>query len=306
MTLSHFPQFTNLPLELQREIWKTILDEDPEPTVHIFRWDDDDEFLSEQHGHLLPELVDTDLHPLMHVCHESRSMARKQLQFRDPLADGTCLGPCRAFRPDLDAVYVSSRDWPVFFFEGFLRHHSQEERPQRQGQATAALQHLALDARVVGVGALDGLRDVARHLGRFGGLRTVSVVFSEEGWVPRDHVPTGDMGYRLVSCARGQTVWNAPAGEVKRRDMDAWEVVRGFEEALLSQVGVGVGVGVGVLDENRDLEDDDGDGNNAGRFRFRVIAQNIVPKGRKHAYYDAGDSGWVKSIFRGVRGLLLS
>lgn len=292
MTLSHFPQFTNLPLELQREIWQTILDEYPEPTVHIFRWDDDDESQTEQHGHLLPELVDTDVNPLMHVCHESRSMARKQLQFRYILADGTCLGPCRPFRLDLDAVYVSSRDWPVFFFEGFLRHHSGRERQ------AAALQHLALDARVVGVGALDGVRDVARHLGRFGGLRTVSVVFSEEGWVPRDHVPTGDMGYRLVGCARGQTVWNAPAGEVKRRDMDPWEVVRGFE-ALLSQVGVGVGLG--ASDESRDL-----DGNNTGRFRFRVIPQNIVPQGRKHAYYDTEDSGWVKSIFSGVRGCLLS
>lgn len=270
-----FHQFTSLPLELQREVWQRTLDDELEPTVHVFRGDE-----SEHHWRL-PEVVDMDISPLMHVCHESRSIARKQLKFRQNLDDGTCLGACREFRPDLDAIYVSSRDWSLFFFEGFL-----DSNPDQ----AAALQHLALDARVIG--AMGGVQDFSQHVLKFGGLRTVSIVFSEEGWVPRDHVPTGSIQYRLVDCAPGQTVWNAPAGQVKRRDMDPWEVIRSFEQ-MLSHIVAGNDPSrtALIVDET------------TGGFCFKIIPQNIVPKSRKH--YPKDDSRWLISIFKGVRGLLL-
>lgn len=270
-----FHQFTNLPLELQREIWQNALDEDPEPTVYVFRGDE-----NEHHWHL-PELVDTDINPLMHVCHESRSIARKQLKFRQSLDDGTCLGPYREFRPDLDAIYVSSRDWSLFFFEGFLDNNRDQ---------AAALHYLALDARVIG--SAGGVRDFVQHIQRFGGLRTVSIVFSEEGWVPRDHVPTGSIQYRLVDCAPGQTVWNAPAGQVKRRDMDPWEVIQSFQQMLSDFVAdAGSSQTVALFDET------------TGRFCFHTIPQNIVPKNRKRSHTE--DTKWLVSILSGVRGLLL-
>lgn len=274
--MTFFPQFATLPLELQREIWQKILDEEPEPAVHIFRWDG-----NENHRHL-PELMEVEMNPLMHVCHESRGMARKQLNFHHVLSDGTCLGPYREFRPDLDAIYVSSRDWSLFFFDNFLDNWREQ---------AATLQHLALDARVVG--AIGGVQDFAQHLDRFGALRSVSIVFSEEGWVPRDHVPTGSIQYRLVDCAEGQTVWNAPAGEVKRRDMDPWEVIQSFKQ-VLTIVGVGehLSVNPAPVDEMRADES----------FRFDIIPQNIVPKGRKHSHEK--HSTLLLSIISSVRGLL--
>lgn len=314
MTLSHFHPFPDLPLELQREIWQCVLDQEPEPALHIFRREDvEDEYPPTFTGprNVLPELVDTDTHPLMHVCRESRSMARRQLRFRHVRPDGTCLGACRPFRPDLDALYVSSRDWPVFFSEEgslFPLDEGGERGPRPQ---QACLQHLALDARVAGT--LAGAQDVGRYLNDSfagaDGLRTVSVCFSEEGWVPRDHVPTGAMRYQLVACGGGTgaaageeqaaTVWDAPAGEVKRRDMDPWDVARGLVETLVEVMGAWRADGSYELSGGRFWSP----------FWFRVVPLKIVPRpGRKHSYYyyDTKDAGWAQSILNGVRGLLLS
>lgn len=315
MTLSHFHPFPDLPLELQREIWQCVLDQEPEPALHIFRWEDViDEYPPTFTGprNVLPELVDTDTHPLMHVCRESRSMARRQLRFRHVRPDGTCLGACRPFRPDLDALYVSSRDWPVFFSEEGSLFPFDEGQPRGPRPQQACLQHLALDARVAGT--LAGAQNVRRYLNESfagaDGLRTVSICFSEEGWVPRDHVPTGAMRYRLVACGGGgtgaageeqqaATVWDAPAGEVKRRDMDPWDVARGLVETLVEMLGAWRADGSHEFSGGRFWSP----------FWFRVVPLKIVPRpGRKHSYYyyDTKDAGWAQSILNGVRGLLLS
>ncbi|KAI3393008.1 hypothetical protein diail_4887 [Diaporthe ilicicola] len=278
--MSVFPQFASLPLELQREVWQAALDEAPEPSVHVFRSED------ATSGDPASATVDMQCNTLMHACHESRSMARKQLRFRH-LDNGACLGPCRAFDLELDAIYVSARDWVAFFCAEFFASWT---------VPPAHLRHLALDARVLGSPL--GVRTLVGCLGTLSGLQTVSVVFSEEGWVPRDHVPTGALQFQLVDCVEGETVWHAPRGRVKRQDMDPWEITRLFREDITKTAHQELS-GAGILGwENAPYD------RNTGDFLFDILPRRIVPKlkGKRHGFDD--ESTLLSSIIGGLRGLL--
>ncbi|KAJ0115060.1 hypothetical protein J7T55_001469 [Diaporthe amygdali] len=277
-----FAQFASLPLELQREVWQAVLDEPPEPSVHVFRFED------AMSGDPASVTVDIEYNALMHVCHESRSMARKQLTFRC-VNGGACFGPYRAFHLELDAIYVSARDWVAFFCAEFFA--SWTEPP-------ANLRHLALDARVLGSSL--GIRRFIECLSTLSGLQTVSVVFSEEGWVPRDHVPTGALQYQLVECAQGDSVWHAPRGRVKRQDMDPWEITKLFREDITNSFRQEIaGTGIpGWEDAPYDR--------NTGEFLFDIVPKRIVPKleGRRHGFDN--EASLLSSIIGGLRGLMPS
>lgn len=277
-----FTQFASLPVELQREVWQASLDEAPEPSVHIFRSEDS---MSGDPGSVT---VEVEYNTLMHVCHVSRSMAQKQLKFRH-FDKGACLSPYRAFDLELDAIYVSARDWEAFFCTEFF--DSWTEPP-------ASLRHLALDARVLGSSL--GVRTFVECLGTLSGLRTVSVVFSEEGWVPRDHVPTGALQYRLVDCGHGDTVWHAPAGRVKRQDMDPWEITKLFRKDMTRAFHQEVS-GAGVPGSENAPYD-----KLSGEFLFDVIPRRIVPKleGERHGFDE--EKSLLSSIIGGLRGLMPS
>lgn len=275
-----FPQFASLPLELQREVWQASLDEAPEPSVHIFRSEDSTS------GDPASVTFDINLNTLMHVCHVSRTMAQKQLKFRH-YDRGACLGPYRAFDLESDAIYVSARDWESFFCHEFFA--SWTESPGN-------LRHLGLDARVLGSFAT--VRTFVECLGILTGLRTVSIVFSEEGWVPRDHVPTGALQYQLVDYLQGDAVWHAPPGRVKRQDMDPWDVVRLFCENLKDCVRIPMPPTAIPGWENAPYD------SSSREFLFEIIPQRIVPKleGERHGFDEEGSL--LSSIIGGLRRLM--
>lgn len=277
--MQSFPQFAGLPLELQREVWQASLDEAPEPSIHIFRSEDSTS------GDPASVTFDIGLNTLMHVCHESRAMARKQLKFRHH-DRGAYLGPYRAFDLESDAIYVSTRDWESFFCHEFFA--SWTESPGK-------LRHLGLDARVLGSSA--AVRTFVECLGTLTGLRTVSIVFSEEGWVPRDHVPTGALQYQLVDYIQGDAVWHAPPGRVKRQDMDPWDVVRLFCENLKDSVRIQMPTVIPGW-ENAPCD------KSSGEFLFDIIPQRIVPKleGERHGFDEEGSL--LSSIIGGLRRLM--
>lgn len=277
-----FPQFASLPLELQREVWQASLNEAPEPSVHIFRSEDSTS------GDPASVTFDMQYNTLMHVCHESRAMGRKQLRFRH-YDRGACLGPYRAFNPEWDAIYVSARDWESFFCAEFFA--SWTEPPANLG-------HLGLDARVLGSSA--GVRTFVECLGTLSGLRTVPMVFSEEGWVPRDHVPTGALQYQLVDYAQGDAVWHAPPGRVKRQDMDPWDVVRLFCQDLTDSFHQQVSATAAPGWENAPYD------KAKKRFTFDIIPQRIVPRfeGERHGFDE--EDNLLQSIIGGLRRLMPS
>jgi hypothetical protein len=281
MSSFRFPQFANLPLELQREIWQASLDDAPEPGVYIIKSEDstngDPGFIT----------IDTSYTPLMHVCRESRAMSRKQLRFHEIDRRGACLGPYRIFNPETDSVYVSVRDWGDFF---------DAESFESWTVPPAHLQHLALDARAIQDSGC--MWKLTRFLGTLSGLQTLSIVFSEEGWVPRDHIPTGDLPYQLLDCAKGDAVWYAPPGRVKRQDMDPWEIAdkfrRDFTRSYHSDYLQG---------RVPDWEHVPWDQEKA-QFLFDFIPRRIVPK--LLGMGPVKQRNLLSSIIGGLRGLLQS
>ncbi|KAH8646129.1 hypothetical protein BX600DRAFT_518980 [Xylariales sp. PMI_506] len=257
-----FHPFTRLPLELQREVWRTALDMEPHAAVCIFGSNDE----------LEPTTVDLSLPVLMHVCRESRSMVRRRLNFRTLGSDGSSLGPYREFQPAIDALYISSRDWPQFFDPDFLQGWSR----------CAELRNLALDQRVL---SEDDVAEFASQLGYFPSLRTLSLVFSEEGWLPRDHVPTGRLRYRLVDCEEGDTVWDSPPGRVRREHMDPAVITARFEEMLAAQ-NIDK---MGQAPYNKDT----------GEPLFVVVPKKIAHSPRA----STRSQGWISSLFGGVQRL---
>ncbi|KAI0172195.1 hypothetical protein GGR52DRAFT_573335 [Hypoxylon sp. FL1284] len=137
-----FSRFNDLPAELRYMIWRFALPGDiPEVCIP---WPLEEGPTRSDNGHELPRrpkflepfLVDTDFPVLMHVCRESREMAVSCTRFRySPIAG--CRVPFRAFRPELDILYVS-----------VCRPSSDINVVPRWGQYPAA-QHLALDLHTV-------------------------------------------------------------------------------------------------------------------------------------------------------------
>lgn len=107
-------KFIDLPLEIRQSIWLFSLPAD-EPEVCLVwpvklrRFYDD----YETRPPAQPFVVDTGFPVAMHVCRESRAIARNQvlsgLRFRSSTAAG-CPVPFRAFRPELDTMYWGSEN----------------------------------------------------------------------------------------------------------------------------------------------------------------------------------------------------
>ncbi|KAI4861023.1 hypothetical protein F4820DRAFT_83534 [Hypoxylon rubiginosum] len=133
-----FTNFNDLPTELRYMIWRFALPDDiPEVCIpwpleeEPVRWDPERES-SRRSRFLEPFLVDTDFPIHMHVCRESRELAMSSTHLRySPIAG--CPVPFRAFRPELDILYVS-----------VCRPPSDINVVPRWGQYPAA-RHLALD-----------------------------------------------------------------------------------------------------------------------------------------------------------------
>ncbi|KAI1764274.1 hypothetical protein GGR53DRAFT_328445 [Hypoxylon sp. FL1150] len=132
-----FTKFNELPTELRFMVWRFSLPDDiPEICIP---WPMEEapvprgsELESRRPKFLEPFLVDTGFSVLMHVCRESREAAISYTRFRySPVAG--CPVPFRAFRPDLDILYVSVSRPP-----------SDITSIPRWGQYPAA-RHLALD-----------------------------------------------------------------------------------------------------------------------------------------------------------------
>lgn len=279
--MTSFPQFASLPLELQREVWQASLDEAPEPGVHVFRTEDPG------NGDPASITIDISLNTLMHVCRESRIMARRQLKFRR-VDRGACLDPYRAFDAETDSMYISTRDWASFFCaESFASWTA----------PAASLRHLALDARA-GEYGVDGVSMFIHCLGVLGGLRTVSIVFSDEGWVPRDHVPSGDLQYRLVDCVQGDAVWHAPPSRVKRQDMDPWDIARDFRRAITGYF-MQPRSREGIPDWEHAAYDQ-----TTREFLFDIIPRRIVPRREGIRRGVEEQSDWISSIITDISSVL--
>ncbi|XXG98916.1 Nem1-Spo7 phosphatase regulatory subunit [Hypoxylon texense] len=133
-----FTIFNDLPAELRYMIWRFALPDDspevciPWPLEEVPLRRDPDGEIPRRSRFLEPFLVDTDFPVTMHVCRESREVAISSIHLRySPVAG--CPVPFRAFRPELDTLYVS-----------VCRPPSDNNVVPRWGQFPAA-RHLALD-----------------------------------------------------------------------------------------------------------------------------------------------------------------
>lgn len=273
-----FTQFVMLPLELQREVWMAALDHDlEEAAVCIFS----------AYGEREPKMVDVDVYSFMHICRESRDIGRRHLTFRHQPdgPDGVCLGPCRAFRPELDTLYLPSRAWSTFFDEAFLDWWS----------GSAELQYFALDQQR----ALceEDVAEYASHRGRFPSLRAVVIVafsHSEAQLLMRERSVQSEFEgwpqYELLDFLEGETVWDSPPGRVRRQDIDPADMATWFQEMCSAQHN----------NPNNSQEVAFTDNGNARSPNFDTIPKKMV---RKCTVSAGGASSWVPLILDGVRRL---
>ncbi|KAK8001534.1 hypothetical protein PG991_013756 [Apiospora marii] len=99
-----FPMFMQLPKELRDAVWRYAIPEDV-PELLFYDgpgslWEDDGED---------PVMVNTGYPALMHVCSESRVVARRETYF-DYSRNAEAEIPMRKFRPDLDMQYLTVWD----------------------------------------------------------------------------------------------------------------------------------------------------------------------------------------------------
>ncbi|KAI0388049.1 hypothetical protein F5Y04DRAFT_16731 [Hypomontagnella monticulosa] len=153
-----FTKFVELPIELRYIIWELNLPDDipevciPWPLEEVpSRWEPGDG-ASGRNKYLQPLLVDTAFPTLMHVCRESREAAQSHTRFRySPIAN--CFVPFRAFRPELDILYVT-----------LCRPPTDINVVPRWGMYPESARHLALDLHTIKDGSflwiLIGNRDV--------------------------------------------------------------------------------------------------------------------------------------------------
>lgn len=273
--MTAFPQFASLPIELQRGVWQAALE--PEPVVHFI----DTEKLRRQGP--FDAMVYLDINPLMHACHVSREMARRQLQFRR-VEDGACLEPYRAFDPDVDALYFCGS------LDSFLFSVMREKwRPE-----AARIKHLAVDEfEMRYYSAIAGL---VRNLGIFTSLRRVSLVCSDDWWELRGFDARAErVRYRLVDCAGAETVWQEGAGLGAGHDAGAWIVARSFRDRLMHEFAYNPGV--------TDRESAPFDGS-SGEFLFSVVPARVepirdtIPKSLAQDAYCSPDVGGLRDLLR--------
>ncbi|KAI8965602.1 hypothetical protein F5Y11DRAFT_295875 [Daldinia sp. FL1419] len=138
-----FPKFNNLPIELRHSVWEFALPEDiPEICIP---WPLEEGPGNRSHdliplvrsNYLHPFLVDTCFPTIMYVCQESRYLAISRLRFRYSHVAG-CPVPFRAFRPDLDTVYITLCRPPTDIIT-----------IPRWGRYPPGTQHVALDLHTI-------------------------------------------------------------------------------------------------------------------------------------------------------------
>lgn len=218
-------------MELQRAIWQSVLDEAPEPVVeisntHKLAWGTDPSEGAISLSTLNSDEVYLKTNALMHVCHVSREMARKQLKF-SRVEQGACFGPYRYFDPDVDALYISElqnggwsdvlRDaWPV---------------------EAAKIRHLALEKTQMD--DRSSLVGFVNNLGIFSSLRKVSLVCADDWAGLREYDPDGRVRYRLVDYPEKETIlekaYRAAYNQDREPEMKAWSLAKSFQDAMIHE-----------------------------------------------------------------------
>lgn len=215
---SEFSRFSMLPLELQRGIWQAALQDEPVGLCIIFSTD----------TCRAPPRADIDMHVLMHVCHESRTMAISHFRYtmrQD--RSGTFLGALRGFRADLDVLYIPTDRYDGFFDWRFLDGWPEQAQPH----------HVAIDGHEAqlsrgGVG-LQVAALVAS--GRLPNLRSVSLIFAPDpAPVP---VYDGKRCYKLVDLDQSHVVWCALPGGCKYEDTDPQLIAEWWKDSVKKAAG---------------------------------------------------------------------
>lgn len=223
-----FPQFASLPTELQRAIWQSVLDEAPEPVVQISNTDklswgtyplDGGTSLT-----TFSDEVYINTNALMHVCHVSREMARKQLKF-SRVEQGAYFDQYRHFDPDVDALYIS--DPLSGWWSDILRKAWPVE--------AAKIRHLALEKAQMDYGS--GLAGLVNNLGIFSSLRKVSLVCADDWEELREYDPDGRVRYRLVDYSKEETIsemaWKAAHDQHGAQKIEPWSLAKSFQDRLI-------------------------------------------------------------------------
>lgn len=226
-----FPQFASLPVELQRGIWQSVLDEAPEPVVEIsntdkLAWGTDRPDGRTSLNQLNSDEVYLNTNALMHVCRVSREMARKQLKF-SRVEEGACLDPYRHFDPEFDALYISE---PL---DGSWSDVLRDAWPA----ATAKIRHLALNEAQIYDGP--GLAGFVDNLGLFSSLRKVSLVCADDWAELREYDPDGRVRYRLVDYPKTETMLEtacqAADDQYGALEVEAWSLAKSFRDRLIHE-----------------------------------------------------------------------
>ncbi|KAI1872458.1 hypothetical protein JX265_005338 [Neoarthrinium moseri] len=201
-----FQRFTELPLELQREIWRFAL-HDKASAVCVFR----------ANGELMPRTVDVEIPSPLHVCRESRSVAQSLLEFRST-SNGAYMCPYREFCPDRDTLFVPEQ-WAADFCDpDFLETWTQ------RGQ----IRRLALDEFLLA--EEDFVRVFANVLSSYlGGLEILSLVFA-------NGVQRNRRRFRLENFGPDERVWASPPGRVVRKDILPTEIVSQYYMILSREI----------------------------------------------------------------------
>ena len=102
-TAATFPRFMQLPKELRDAVWRYAM---PEDVPEILFYDGPGSLEDDEED---PVMVNTGYPALMHVCSESRAVARRETYF-DYSRNAEAEIPMRTFRPDLDMQYLTVWD----------------------------------------------------------------------------------------------------------------------------------------------------------------------------------------------------
>ncbi|KAK6189421.1 hypothetical protein LQW54_013279 [Pestalotiopsis sp. IQ-011] len=216
--MAAFSRFSELPLELQREIWCFAL-QDPLRLPCVFRG----------HHELIPQTVDLEASALLQACSESRSMAQSLLQFRK-IQDGAYLDPYTDFNPESDILYVPEQHATDLCDPELLRSWPAHKRVRR----------LALDEFLFSEEAFVGA--FAAALFSFRSLETLSLVFALGA--------LGGRRFMLSDFQASERVWTSLPGHVMRADIfpaEAASCYRGILSAELHDTVPTAADGLGGL-----------------------------------------------------------
>ncbi|KAH8895538.1 hypothetical protein GQ53DRAFT_820364 [Thozetella sp. PMI_491] len=180
-----FPQFAQFPAEIRLCVWEFSLPDDV-PEVYIvgsvldsFSKTVGSSGDGEENSDLIApgpvRKVLIGIPAILHICHESRRVARANLSFvlLKTIASHQVQVPCRLYRPAFDSIFIPRSSF-IPFGTSVIENRDQaiEDRFLRQ------IQHVALSAGEIyrTWDTLDGFRMLAR----FTALRQVSFIFGHE------------------------------------------------------------------------------------------------------------------------------